>query len=464
MHETTGDRDDTLRASTDPAADGPHPGRSGPDTSAPPVPGEEIPIPKPPAVRPDPEPERPDSAGHRETEQAEPPSGLVRPEAQPDGSGESNWFAKLRIHREERPASHGPQDDSNAPASGEPTSQASSVPGGVPAPEAMEDNAASTPDALPSPGGHQRRIVFVRRSAQRTALHETAALLGVPDDALATRSTRAVLAGGAVLILLALLASNAGIALTIGAAIVPLILLLVIAGPRSARLNDPTIMLAVTGLGGVIVGGLLGWIAARLVASTWFDEGVLNFGAAGFGGTFARAAGTAGWLVWLVTGLVLPLAALAAALGVPVALHRAGRFPGSDNGLHLGAAAGAGYAIGTAAVFWSPLNVHPAPGFTVSDWTLMILGVSVLQPIAIVLGFAALGAGVWRYLRDQQIPPLVLPAVCGIGGLLLMRLGSLWIQPRQSHLWLEICWLILVVAGVAALFRLSNVSHPDSGR
>ncbi|MGC4190590.1 MAG: hypothetical protein QM589_05050 [Thermomicrobiales bacterium] len=453
-HDSTRDHDNVTK----PASETPSvvPSR----TTTPPT---AIPIPKPAAPRQD--------APASDERHADDPSGAER--STPDKSGVNDpaergtsavsWFSKLNIHRndassgQETPAPVSTLHDPSRILTDPPASESVPDPG-IPEPTAEH---GLPPAAAASDGPPVKRIVVVGRQQRPDALREIATILGVPGTAPSTLAWRIVLMGGAVLILLALLANSGGLALTILSAVVPLLLLLSFVDHRNHLLGEATIVLAITGLGGVIVGGILGWIAARVVASSWFDEGVLNFGAAGFGGRYTHAAGDAGWLVWLVNGIVLPIVALAAALALPVALHRSGRFtPAADDGLVLGAAAGAGYAIGTAAVFWSPLNVHTAPALAVADWTLMVIGVAFLQPVIVVLALAALGSAIWRYLSDRQIAPTVLPAVCGIGGILVLRLGSIWIQPRQEHLWLEICWTILVAAGVAVLHRIAVARSP----
>ncbi|MGN6482817.1 MAG: hypothetical protein ACTHMX_00305 [Thermomicrobiales bacterium] len=379
-------------------------------------------------------------------------------------AGAATWFSKLRAGRND--ASPEPQASATQ-STPEPSFRFSQAPEG----DALTPDSADARDAQPEAntsgpdGPPVKRIVMVRHPMRRGPQHDIVELLGVDGSALSPRPFQVVLGAGAALVLLALLANNAGLALTVLSAIVPLLLLIALTGGRSALSSDKAVMLAMTGLGGVVVGGVLGWVAARVTASDWFNTGVLNFGAAGYGGRFAHAAGNAGWLIWLVNGLVLPIVAMAASLAIPVALHRSGRFEGvTGNGLLLGAAAGAGYAIGTATVFWSPLNVHAAPGFDVSDWTLMTIGIAVLQPVVAVLALAALGKAIWRYLEDRQLAPAVLPTICGLGGILLLRLGSIWIQPRQERLWLEFCWTVLVVAGVAVLYRLTIARHPGSAR
>ena len=456
-HDTTREDDDfTNDPASSPEAVSRQDEPPDPNATVPFTPVNAIPIPKGPPV------------GDATQESPEPPaSAQAAPAAQEDATqtaGAATWFSKLKAGRHDTPSEpHDPATQSTPETTFRfPSATASDAP----PPDSSEAQAAQAPSA---PSGHDeapvKRIVMLRRPTRRGPQHDIADLLGVDGTSLPSRPFQIVLGAGAALVLLALLANNAGLALTVLSAIVPLLLLLALSGGRSALTSDMAVMLAMTGLGGVVVGGVLGWIGARVVASEWFNTGVLNFGAAGYGGRFAHAAGDASWLIWFINGIVLPIVAMAAALALPVALHRSGRFEAvTGNGLLLGAAAGAGYAIGTATVFWSPLNVHAAPGFAVSDWTLMVIGIAVVQPIVAVLALAALGKAVWRYLEDRQLAPAVLPTICGLGGILLLRLGSIWVQPRQDHLWLEFCWTVLVTAGVVVLYRIAIARHPDGVR
>ncbi|MGB3328703.1 MAG: hypothetical protein WBA46_07100 [Thermomicrobiales bacterium] len=443
-HDPTRDDNDFPATDTDaPAASASLDARDGAQSGPQPG-GRVIPIPKAP-----PDAESGVKAADAPLETAAEPQEA---DAAQHDAGARSWFSKLGIHPHETTgAAHDPAPESTH----EPQNRIRFTP------RVTEATPAPAPDVAPSVEAPARRVIVLRHQMPRGPLHDLAVMLGAPTTNLSARPYRLVLTGGAILIVLALLANAAGIALTLLSAIVPILLLFTIIGTRGSLLAEGSVMAAIAALGGVIVGGILGWLAARLSASNWFDDGVLNYGAAGYGGHYAHAAGGAGWLVWLVNGIVLPLVAIGIALGLPFALHRSNRFHGvADNGLHLGAATGAGFAIGTAAVFWSPLSVHDAPSFTVSDWTLMVIGIGIASPVVTVLGFAALGTAAWRYASSQEIAPAVIPAALGLGGILLLRLGSLWIQPVQEHLWLEVIWSLLIALAMVALVRITVVRPP----
>ena len=100
-------------------------------------------------------------------------------------------------------------------------------------------------------------------------------------------AVRAILAGGFLLILFSLLANSAAAALIVGASILP-IAILYWCRKVDVFENEPAYIVAGFGIVGAVVGALLGWLGAFTTTASWFDQGVLNFGAAGFGGRFAR--------------------------------------------------------------------------------------------------------------------------------------------------------------------------------
>src|SRR5699024_5000896 len=96
---------------------------------------------------------------------------------------------------------------------------------------------------------------------------------------------RFILGLGGLLVLIALLANNGGLAMIIGAAVLPITLTLW-GVHRNVVKPASSLLLAGFGIVGVLVGAILGWLGSLIVSSTWFDTGVLNYGAAGLGGTF----------------------------------------------------------------------------------------------------------------------------------------------------------------------------------
>lgn len=377
-----------------------------------------------------------------------------------------SWFTRIREQRDSSPDETGiPSTQTSADAN----RFSSESPDTASPPESS--SSMHVPDADPppdpatiersEPGPTTRSIVMVKRADRDSWSARIADLLAISPTDLPTRAIGVLLLGGGILTLLALLANGNGIALTVLSAIVPALLLVSLVPVRGPLTSDAHIMLAVTVLNGVIVGGVLGWLAARIVAARWFDEGVLNFGALGFGGPFAHTAGNADWLVWLLCGIVIPIVAIPASLIAPALAFRSGHYPETTgNGRHHGSAAGVGYAIGTAAVFWAPLNVHAAPALSTSDWTLLTIAVAIIAPLIAVLAATMIGIGLWRALRMGNLVRAIVAMAAGIGGLLIWRLGSLAIQPRQEHLWLECIWTLLIAIGMIVLYRW--IARPHS--
>jgi hypothetical protein len=262
---------------------------------------------------------------------------------------------------------------------------------------------------------------------------------------------RTTLAVGATLILLALLANSGGLALMIGAAILPIILVYSFV-QRDVFESEPPLLIAGLGVGGVLTGAVLGWFGAWLVANNWFDDGVLNYGAAGFGGRFAEAAGSAPFSVWSLNGIILPLMTIAAVVGVPTAMRQSMSLRNEVmDGLTLAGAVAAGFTLGTAMVFAAPMLTNGGPASDASGWTLTTIGVTIIRPLIWTLSGAMLGAGVWRYMLKSTLPSMLLPAIGGVGAPLLHTFVS--IQLASTGLWPEVLWGIVVVVVVALLYR-----------
>lgn len=265
---------------------------------------------------------------------------------------------------------------------------------------------------------------------------------------------RFIMAAGGVLALLALLANNGALALMISAAILPLILVFW-AVEHDVFDHEPIPLLAGLGLAGTLVGAVLGWLGSLIVAATWFDTGVLNYGAAGLGGAFAKTAGAPPFLVWTLVGIVFPLVGLAAIIGVPLAIRQTLSLRNEVmDGLTLGTIMGAGISLGSAIVFAAPMLTNGGPASDASTWTLTVIGLTILRPLVWTLCGGLLGAATWRYLRSGRIGGSLVPALIGTAGVLIFTFISLELGRRG--LWYEILWGTLV-AVVIGLFHMRAV-------
>lgn len=288
------------------------------------------------------------------------------------------------------------------------------------------------------------------------------AVLDPTLHASSTMPHRMVLTGGAVIILLSLMSNNAGLALIVASAIVPVSIALTL-NQQDVFEKESTLLTTAVGASGMVIGAIFALLSTWLVTGNWFDNGVLNYGAAGFGGRFADLAGTAPFVVWFVNGLLLPLLGLGAIAAVPIAMRRWPQFRNEVmDGVILCGTSAAGFAVGTAIVFWAPMISDEGPQTSVADWTLTTLGVVLLRPIVITLAGAMLGAGIWKYMLTSSVNALILPALASIGGILLLTFGSLQLQP--SGLWPEVVWTLLIAIASFVVYRLVLDSAISSDR
>ena len=311
-------------------------------------------------------------------------------------------------------------------------------------------------DALRFCGFCGAQLTEVRRETTATSLtgrlQERASMLLEPV-AQWTRpgAVRFIMAVGGILVLLALLANNGAMALMFGAAILPLILVFWCLNLDVFE-NESPITIAGFGLGGILLGAVLGWLGALVVSNSWFDTGILNFGAAGFGGKYAEAAGSSPFVVWTLVGIVIPLAALAVIIGGPLAMRQTFSLRNEVmDGLTLGAVVGAGFSLGTAIVFASPMLTQGGPVADASTWTLTTIGLTIIRPLIWTLSGGMLGAAAWRYLLSGRIGSALIPAIVGAAAPLLFTLMS--IQVSATGLWPEIIWGLLVAVVVGFFYR-----------
>lgn len=257
-----------------------------------------------------------------------------------------------------------------------------------------------------------------------------------------TLSIRITLSLGVVLILFALLADSGTSALIISASIVPLVLLIRLCEGFGSQNKNTWVQASMMILIGIAVGLPIAWLATRIVVRSWFEGGVINFGATNFGGVAVDTMGIAPILVWLTNGILLPLVVILVVGTAPGGLRMALTMPALEQtGMILSAAVAAGAMIGSAAVFYWPLFDEIAPIMSTSEWTLTILGVAIIRPLVWVSSAAMLGAVVWRYFQTASLPSIAAPASIAIGLPFGYSLVSLATGP--TGLWTSI------VAGIA---------------
>jgi len=270
---------------------------------------------------------------------------------------------------------------------------------------------------------------------------------------LATRGQRAVTAIGVVLTLLSLLADSAGFALIVLGIVTPVLMVLAVL-EEDVFEKEPFVILTALGIAGLLMGLILGGLGSWVMSEQWFDTGKLNYGAAGYGGRYADAAGDPNWIIYLWNATLMPLIALAALFALPTLMRRIQRFRNEImDGAILGAIVTAGYAIGTTIVFLAPGIGDGLPRASVSDWTLITLGIVITRPTILVLGGAMMGIAIWRYNREQNLRAIIRPVIGSLVFWLLLSFST--VQLQASGVSVEFVFQLVLAFAAVALFLQS---------
>ena len=269
---------------------------------------------------------------------------------------------------------------------------------------------------------------------------------------------RAILAVTAVMGLISLLANSGASALIIAAAVIPVVLVVRLTMQLQSHTSTGWMQIGMMAFVGLVAGLPLAWFASRMVRRTWFETGVLNFGAAGFGGTFAETAGVAPFAVWLVVGVLLPIVIILGIGAIPAALRMVlNSAPLESTGMLLSGALAAGYVVASGIMFYRPLYAELAPQMTTSQWTLTIFGLAVIRPVVWVFAGAMIGAMVWRYVRTASPASVMIPAIIAVSIPLGFTLISLAVSP--AGYWLEtILGMIFAIVAVFFYYRFLPVA------
>ncbi|HYI24554.1 MAG TPA: hypothetical protein VD767_04015 [Thermomicrobiales bacterium] len=268
-----------------------------------------------------------------------------------------------------------------------------------------------------------------------------------------TEPHRRVMAAAVVITLISLLANSGGMALIVLSAMVPILILITLT-QHDVFEKESNLIIAAVAAAGAVAGILLSGLASWIQGEQWFDTGKLNFAAGGFSGQFGESAGNAPVVVWLLCGVLFPLIGIIAIGGTPAAMQRFPQFRNEAmDAVILGGATAAGYSIGMSIVYWWPMVGDPGPSTSVQDWTLRIIGVTILRAIVLTLSGALIGFGVWRYLSKQSTLDVGFPAAGGLLGFMFLHFGSIALQPSGS--WAEFLCTLVILVLVFAVYRSS---------
>jgi hypothetical protein len=268
----------------------------------------------------------------------------------------------------------------------------------------------------------------------------------------------AIVAAAALLAVIALLADEPGLALVVAAVAAPLLIVDALIRRDVFDRLPPLSLLAVAGTG-VAAGAAAGAAGVAVVDQLWLDEENLPLYVAslGLGARSAKGDGSPPVLVLAVAGLLLPAVGLALSLALPLILRRWATFRNEVmDGVTLGAAAGGGFAIGTAIANLWPLLTGETLGGSVPEWTVAAIGVTLLRPFILVGTTALVGAGIWRYDLTGRSGDLLIPLAAGLGWAMAYAFVSLFSGGRSPTLGL--LWSLAVAVAVAAIARSTVAS------
>lgn len=313
--------------------------------------------------------------------------------------------------------------------------------------QALEDSTGAGSGTAPSTAASRSRYSRFRLPTGRL---DIAALRRIADLRIV------IAAGGALLVLLALLASEAGLALLIAAAVLPLVTLMTL-----DRLDvfdrEPALMILGVGAAGLVAGVVVALINRVLLDEFWDKNPVKHIGSVGLAGELVGRIKSPPVSIFALAGVVVPALAVALMMAAPIAARRWHTFRNEAmDGITLGAASGGGFALGTAIVTLWPLISGDYLAGSVADWTVATIAIALLRPL-ILMGIAALvGVAIWRFDLSQQTQDLVLPFAAGLGGAIAYAFFGLIAE--QSGASVVLLWNIAVVMALVLAGRVALAS------
>ena len=227
-----------------------------------------------------------------------------------------------------------------------------------------------------------------------------------------------IAAGGAVLVLIALLASEAGVAILLAAIVLPIALIVTLdrvdvfdrrAGAHPAWHRH-------SGGGGrpphrvaqrLCPGRVLGQDAIDSTSAPW-----------GWPGSWSgRVVDPSPLAIYALAGVIVPGLSVAAMLAAPVAARRWPAFRNEAmDGVTLGAAAAGGFALGTTLVHLWPLVTGDQIEGSVADWTVAVLSIVVFRSVILMTIAALVGLAIWQFDLSRDTRDMVVPLAAGLGG------------------------------------------------
>ncbi len=225
-----------------------------------------------------------------------------------------------------------------------------------------------------------------------------------------------IAACGAVLVLIALLASEAGVAILLAAGILPLVLIVTLDRIDVFDREPPLILLGI-GTAGAAAGILIGLLNGAFLDEFWDENSVDHIGAVGLAGELVGRVDNPPLAIYALAGVVVPGLSVAAILAAPVAARHWPAFRNEVmDGVILAAAAAGGFALGTALVHLWPLITGDRVEGSVADWTVAVLSIVVFRPIILMTIAALVGLAIWQFDLSRDTRDMVVPLAASLGG------------------------------------------------
>ena len=225
-----------------------------------------------------------------------------------------------------------------------------------------------------------------------------------------------IAACGAVVVLIALLASEAGVAIMLAAVVLPIVLIVTL-DRVDVFDREPALILLGIGTAGAAAGTLIGLLNRFFLDEFWDETSVDRIGAVGLAGELVGRVDSPPLAIYALAGVVVPGLSLAAMLAAPVAARRWPAFRNEVmDGVTLGAAAAGGFALGTTLVHLWPLITGDRIEGSVADWTVAVLSIVVFRPVILMTIAALVGLAIWQFDLSRNTRDMVVPLAAGLGG------------------------------------------------
>jgi hypothetical protein len=261
-----------------------------------------------------------------------------------------------------------------------------------------------------------------------------------------------IAAVGAVLVLIALLASEAGVAILLAAVVLP-IALIVSLDRVDVFDREPALILLGIGAAGAAAGILIGLLNGFFLDEFWDENAIDHIGAVGLAGELVGRVDNPPLAIYALAGVVVPGLSIAAMLAAPVATRRWPAFRNEVmDGITLGAAAAGGFALGTTLVHLWPLITGDQIEGSVADWTAAVLSIVVFRPVILMTIAALVGLAIWQFDLSRDTRDMIVPLAAGLGGAVGFAVVGLLAEQSGSVVQflfnLAVAGLLLVVGRV----------------